>query len=209
MDLNSSIAAAQERMGRRWADQINETLAAALPSWRTGIDDAVEALARAAAQQVQALHRIDLSFDTTGLNRVLQDVEAWQVLDAEQRMTASRLLDDAYQTAEASSADEVPDDLVANLAETARSFAASQDGFLTPERQRQLLVYFCGLLMLAALMQASFTSEAADAVIEKTMALSPAAVLTMAVAGKAWDKHVRRPEDEEASSEEGDTDTQD
>lgn len=186
-DINASIAAVQPA-------------ALALASVNADIDQALQAVSRTAAQQMQdALSSIDM----TGLARLLQDAQAVQLTDA-QWVSASRVLDDAYRSAEAGTADDVPDDLVAGLADTAQTFASSHEGlgFLTPERQRQLFAYFCGLLLLAALMQASFTSETADAVIEKTIAYSPAFVLAVAAAGKAWDKYVRRPEDEEAPAAE-------
>lgn len=199
-DLGQSIAAAEKRLGQQWAEQINQALSTEALFQR--INDAMDVLARDALQQVQAFQRIDLSLDMSGLDRVLQDVGAWHALDAEQRASATHVLDDVYQVAQSRSEDEIPDDLIVELAETAQTFAASQDGLLTPERQRQLFVYFCGLLVLLALMQASFTSEQVDAVIEKTIALSPAAVLAMAAAGKSWDKFVRRPENEETVTDE-------
>lgn len=207
--LQDAAAAVGQILQQQLAD-INASIAAvhpaalALASVNADIDQALQAVSRTAAQQMQdALSSIDMTVDMTGLARLLQDVQAVQLTDA-QWVSASRVLDDAYRSAEAGTADDVPDDLVAGLADTAQTFASSHEGlgFLTPERQRQLFAYFCGLLLLAALMQASFTSETADAVIEKTIAYSPAFVLAVAAAGKAWDKHVRRPEDEEAPAAE-------
>lgn len=202
--LNAGIQAQQERLGRQWAEWISQALAVSLPSLQNDLNQAAEALARTAAQQIQALGRIELTFDTTGLDRILQSVEAWHTLDAGQRTTATQVLDDAYRSADLSR-EEVSDDLVAGLEETARDFTLVQNGFLTPELQRQAFVYFCGLLMLLVLMQASFTSDTADAVIEKTVALSPAAVLMMVAAGKAWDRFMPRPEETgDDAADEGD-----
>ncbi|MEU5524877.1 hypothetical protein ABZ759_30520 [Streptomyces sp. NPDC047860] len=218
IDPMRDVVAAAGRMVQQQVADMNAAIAAvqpvavALASVHVDMDEAVNAVVRTAAQQVQdALRGIDVSLDTTGLVRVLQDVQAWRLTD-EQWTSASRVLDDAYRSAEAGSVDDVPDELVNDLADTVRTFAASQGGFgsLTPELQRQLFAYFCGLLVLFALMQASFTSETADAVIEKTITLSPVFVLTAAVAGKAWDKHVRRPQDQdEPGAEEGGVDDRD
>ncbi|MEU2899620.1 hypothetical protein ABZ690_08175 [Streptomyces sp. NPDC006967] len=199
--LITAINDQQVRLGTQWAERINQALAAALPSWQDDINRAAEALAHAATSHVQALQSLDLTFDTTGLNRVFQDLEAWQHLDTGQREAAAQILDDAYRNASPDQADEAPDDLVARLEDTAHTFASAQNGFLTPELQRQLFVWFFGLLTLAVLMQASFTSETADAVIEKVMALSPAAVLAMAAADKAWEKGARSSEDDEEGEE--------
>ncbi|MFI8214010.1 hypothetical protein [Streptomyces werraensis] len=188
----------QVHLGTQWVERINRTLAAALPSWQNDINRAAEALARSVAAHVQALQTIDLTFDTTGLNRVFQDLEAWQHLDTGQRAAAAQVLDDAYRHASPDLADEAPDDLVARLEDTAHTFASAQNGFLSLELQQQLFVWFFGLLTMAVLIQASFTSETADAVIEKVMALSPAAVLAMAAADKAWKKGTRSPEEDEA-----------
>ncbi|GAB2795340.1 hypothetical protein GCM10027073_29310 [Streptomyces chlorus] len=212
LDPMRETVAAVARIAQQQVTDLNATLAAvqpvtvALASVQADLHEAVTAMTRTTAQHMQeALSQIDLSFDTTGLARALRDVQAWRDLNGEQWATASRVLDDAYRTAEAGGAtDDVPDDLVTGLADTARTFAASQEGFgfLTPERQRQLFVYFWGLLVLAALMQASFTSETADTVIEKTIALSPAFALTVVAAGKGWDKYMRRPEGEETEATE-------
>ena len=194
--LIAAIDDQQVRLGTQWVERINQTLAAALPSWQNDINRAAEALAGSVAAHVQALQRIDLTFDTTGLNRVFQDLEAWQHLDTGQRAAAAQVLDDAYRHSH-DLADEAPDDLVARLEDTAYTFASTQSGLLNPELQRQLFVWFFGLLTLAVLMQASFTSETADAVIEKVMALSPAAVLAMAAADKVWGKGTRHSEGDE------------
>jgi hypothetical protein len=202
LSINRSVEEQQRRLGRQWAERINQTLAASLPSWQADINSAVEALGRTAAQQLRDLQRLEVTFDTTGLSRMLQDVEAWRALDAEQQTATAQALDDAYHSADTAHPDDVPDDLITGLEESARDFASAQGGLLTPERQRQLFVYFCGLVVLLALMQASFTSETADAVIEKTITLAPAAILTMAAAGTAWDRIMpRRPEDEEDSED--------
>ncbi|TQL23582.1 hypothetical protein FBY37_5649 [Streptomyces sp. SLBN-134] len=188
-DINASIAAVQPA-------------ALALASVNADLNQALQAVSRTTAQQMQdALTSINTSMDMTDLARVLQNVQAVQLTD-DQWAAASRVLDDAYHSADDSSVADVPDELVDDLAVTARTFAATQEGFglLTPEVQRQLFAYCCGLMVLFALMQASFTSETADAVIEKAIGLSPALVLTAALAGKAWDTHIRRPEDRDESA---------
>nr|BAK19802.1 hypothetical protein [Streptomyces rochei] len=201
--LNTVIEAQQRQLGQQWAERIGQTLARALPSVQVDIDRALEALARFVAGQAEVLRHAEFTLDTSGLDHAFQDLEAWRSLDSGQRTAAARLLDGSYRRADRGQAEEVPDELVAELEETARDFARTQSGLLSPERQRQLFVYFCGLLVLVALLQASFTSDAADAVIDKTISFSPAAVLAMAAAGKAWDLFApRRPEDNDGREDE-------
>jgi hypothetical protein len=128
-------------------------------------------------------------------------LDAWQALDLEQRTAVAQALDDSHQAAADGSDTDVPEDLIAGLEETARDFASAQTGPLSPTLQRQLFVYCCGLLVLMVLMQASFTSDTADAVIDKTSTLMPAAGAVMLAAGAAWDRYVRRPEDDDAEGD--------
>lgn len=127
------------------------------------------------------------------LHRTLQDTAAFSGIPAQGRETAVRVLDDAFTSTSTSSVPpaEVPDDLselVEEFEGTARTFVSSQAGFLPAKVQRALFVYFCGCLVIVALMQASFTSDAVDAVLDKAMGYAPMAAAAMLAAGKAFDR---------------------
>jgi hypothetical protein len=128
-------------------------------------------------------------------------MDAWQRLPEAQRTAAAGVLEDTYEHAGHSAGEEVSEELVAELEDTARTFVSSDAGILPPKVQRALFVYFCAGLVLIALMQASFTSDAADAVAEKFFTFGPAAALVAQAAGKAFDRYTGHQSDEDDESE--------
>jgi hypothetical protein len=191
--IAAAIAIQQENRLEQWSRQITALLAPGAAMRQAAATGAFSQLGRMTEAFLASSPLTRFRLDTPGLDRLLGELEGWQTLGRPERDAVAEVLEASYETATSTDPD-VPDDLVSGLEETARNFALAQDGFLSPERQRQLFVYVCGLLMLLALMQASFTSKTADALIEKTITLSPAALLTMAAAGKAWDRFMPRPE---------------
>ncbi|MEV6056547.1 hypothetical protein [Streptomyces sp. NPDC052107] len=137
------------------------------------------------------------AFTVGDLDRLLNGLDAWRGLSNAQRVEAADLLGEAYESAATDATAEAPEELVEGFEETARAFVSSDAGFLPPKVQRALFVYFCGCLVLVALMQASFTSEAVDAVIGKTMDYLPAAGAAMYAAGKAFDRYAGHHSDNE------------
>ncbi|MFH8709548.1 hypothetical protein [Streptomyces rubrogriseus] len=204
--LNTAINAQTEMLGQDWADHVSHAWDAAETTWHDHVAEASEALSRSTQQHLNALAQISLTFDITGLDRMFAGLDAWQALDLEQRTAVTRALDDSHQDAADGSDTAASEDLIAGLEETARDFASAQTGPLSSTLQRQLFVYCCGLLVLMVLMQASFTSDTADAVIDKTSTLMPAAGAVMLAAGAAWDRYVRRPEDDDAEGDRVDQD---
>src|SRR5690606_34158577 len=188
--LSEAVSAATDRVVRESMQSLADTLDAMVVPWQEQ--------ARAVAES------LTLALDTTGLERMLDGLSAWRALDAGQRADTARILEESFHAAQVGDTQQVPDDLVAGLGDSARQFAEERDGFISPEMQRQLFMYFCGLVVLLALMQASLTSETADALIEKSIALSPVAVVAMAASGKAWDRYVRRPDSEDDAEGGGD-----
>lgn len=134
---------------------------------------------------------------------------AWQQLGEGDRASATAVLETTFEQATSDPSAEAPEEMVSGLEETVREFESSQAGLIPRRMQRALFVYFCGLLVIVALMQASFTSDTTDAVLGKGSELAPYAGLAMMAAGSAWDKYARRPEDNEDQDDESDGDRSD
>jgi hypothetical protein len=203
--LGSRAALQADRMGHQWARHITEALAPGEAARRAMVEQAMKqwgssTIARLteAAQAAQARMR----FDTPALDRMLGELAQWQLLDLEQRANAAHVLEESYEAAAAGTSTEVPEEMVAGLEEPARDFVSSEAGFLPAKVQRSLFIYFCGLLVIIALMQASFTSDTADAVLGKGAEYAPYAAMVMLAAGTAWDRYGRRPDDEDEDNQE-------
>jgi hypothetical protein len=116
------------------------------------------------------------------------------------RERANRLLDEAYRAARAAAASARSDpdeEQVAALADTVREFTSSQAGSVPRDRQKQVFVCFFGLLTLLTLMQATFQSETADAVLGEASQMAPLAAAVMIVADLAFDRYGCRSEGED------------
>nr|WTB35158.1 hypothetical protein OG781_41990 [Streptomyces sp. NBC_00830] len=143
------------------------------------------------------------SFDTTGLERILGNLDALRQLNLDARAAAARILEESYATAEAGTAsDEVPEELLTTLEESARSFAATESGLLPDKAQRTAFIWFIGITVFLALMQAAVSSEAAKEMIENSSSITPVAAVAMLAAGRSWDRvKGSRAEDDEQSDE--------
>jgi hypothetical protein len=183
--LSAVIAAQDQRLGRHWAEQVTQALASAEMIWRPQVYRAAEAVARTVQQHRQALDRMELSFDVTGLARVLHDMEEWRALTDQQRAAAIAATQEAWAAA---SEDDVPQDLMAELEGTVRDLVETETEFLPLEVSRQTFALFVGAVVLLSLMTVSFSSDTADGVLTKAVELSLLAGIAMAAAGKFWDR---------------------
>ncbi|RSN55590.1 hypothetical protein DMH12_15335 [Streptomyces sp. WAC 04229] len=170
-------------------NQAHQVVQSWLDSYRTQYQSA-----RWQSPLLQAAARAAAGFDTTGLNRLLHDVDAWRALSDEQRTATVAAAESAYLSADE---DAVPDDLVAELEETAREFAGGDVQYLPIEVRRQSFVLFVGTVVLLALMTLSFSNDTADEVMAKALEVGPAVGLVALAAGRAWDRNygVRRDDD--------------
>lgn len=181
---------------------VADALAFTQPAWQEQMQRITATMGQRITEHLSVLERIQ--WGSPDLERVMASLGSMQTtISEDQWAAAARVLEDSYGTVGGDPDGEVPDELVDGLGEPARDFASAQAGIIPATLQRQLFVYFIGILVLAALMQASFTSEKADEVIDKTIALAPVAGFTMLAAGTAWDRYVRRPEDDEDSEDDG------
>ncbi|MGV9278023.1 hypothetical protein [Streptomyces griseosporeus] len=195
-----SITQSQDQFRARFSDQwtryMREVLARndehrramvrhAMNQWTHGIRTAA-----AAAQQQTALNsaalRATASLDTTGLSRLLRDVDEWRILTDQQRSTALAAIQRAYGTTRE---EEVSEDLVTELEDTVHDFISADTEYLPISVSRQNFILFIGTIVLISLMTLAFTSDMADGVMGKTLELSGVAGLAMVAAGKAFDRY--------------------
>lgn len=173
---------------------------------RAMVAQAVRFYGRTLRQQWAGTARIGLTFDITGLDRLLSDLATWRSLGEQGRTSVAQVLEEAYETAEGETPPaDVPDEAVAGFEETALSFASSDADILPPKVMRAAFIWFCGSLVLLAAMQAAFTSDTTDAVLGKVLEYSPLAVAAMAAGRKAWDRYVGTPEDHDEEGESDET----
>ncbi|MER7492012.1 hypothetical protein ABT033_05065 [Streptomyces pharetrae] len=184
--LIALVEAAWDRPAfREGAAQLSRGLVALVPSQTTldAMSSSVLPLGQALAQALALPHR--------------------------KRERANRRLDEAYRAerAAAASARSDPDEEeVTAPADTVREFTSFQAGSVSRDRQKQVFVCFFGLLTLLVLVQASFQSETADAVLVEALQMAPLAAAVMIVADRAFDRYGCRSEDEDdADGQEHDT----
>ncbi|MFF7889110.1 hypothetical protein ACH40F_50135 [Streptomyces sp. NPDC020794] len=153
----------------------------AVERWGHGFRVAYATAVQQQAGIADTIARASLSLDTTGLDRVLRCVQAWQALTEQQRAAAVSAVQDAYATTLDA---DVPGDLVDGLDETVREFAASEADFLPTEVQRRVFVLFVGTAVLLLLMQLSFTDDTAGEVMAQALEVAPLAAVAMAAAAR-------------------------
>ncbi|MFJ8657422.1 hypothetical protein ACIRNU_34430 [Streptomyces rochei] len=194
LDMNAYLADVDERLGQRLAERMQQALAEPQSAWLAGVEQTMQRLSAMVTEQTEGLRRITLALDTTGLDRVFESLAAWRVLTDDQRTAAVSVVDDAYQAADASA---VSDEMVADLEDTVRQFAA-EDGieYLPIEVRRQSFVLFVGTVVLLAMLTLSYSNQAADDVMSKTLEVAPAVGIAALAAGRAWDKHTGTRPDE-------------
>ncbi|MER5201280.1 hypothetical protein ACWD3J_48190 [Streptomyces sp. NPDC002755] len=179
-------------------------LAEAVEQWTPRIREAALASGQFSALSTGALARVATQMQTSGIGHLLDDSVAERELSQVQRSAAVAVVEEAYSAAGTVPEEDTPEEMVAEFAEQAQEFARVSPGSLSPAVQKQLFMYFCGLLVLFAMMQASFTSDTADAVMGKAIEYSTVAVLVMAAAGKGWDR-CRGPADSAGQGDGGDS----
>ncbi|MFF7048227.1 hypothetical protein ACFY94_07690 [Streptomyces griseorubiginosus] len=204
--VNDALVRQQRFMGQRLAEQVAAALAPGQVMREQAVRDFQNTLNRSWSEKLAQVAVSQLRFDTGELDRALGQLAAWQQLDEGDRQTAADVLEEAFEQATSDSVGEAPEEMVSSLQETISEFEATHAGVIPRRMQRAVFVYFVGLLVIVALMQASFTSDTADELLGKGSELAPYAGVAMLAAGSAWDKYGRRPEDEE---QDDDTDGED
>ncbi|WP_329167525.1 hypothetical protein OHB49_45650 (plasmid) [Streptomyces sp. NBC_01717] len=175
-----SIQPFAEALARHWSPSLNAQLEAIAADARRSVADSLTGF----------------SFD------ILQNSDALRQLNLDARAAAARILEESYASAESGTASsEVPEELLATIEESARSFAESESGLLPDKAQRSAFIWFIGIMVFLALMQAAVSSEAAKEMIENSASITPVAAAAMLAAGRSWDRVNGRAEDDEQSDE--------
>lgn len=186
-NLNAYLADVDARLGQQLAERMQLALAEPQSAWLAGVEATMQRLAAVVDEQKEALRRLTLSLDMTGLDRMLESVAAWRVLTDEQRTTAVSVVEDAYRSADVAA---VSDAMVAELEDTVRQF--EEEGgidYLPIEVRRESFVLFVGTVVLLALMTLSFSNDTADEVMSKALEVGPAVGIAALAAGRAWDRN--------------------
>jgi hypothetical protein len=194
--ISEAINRREQERAARFSQQIAQAVLPGIEQRRALINQAMDAYGRSVREYVARQGQLSYSFDTTGLERMLAALDANRIVAAETRQRTARLLADAYDAADTGTAtdDDVSEDLVAELEEAARDFAARQGGGLSPKAQRSAFIWFWGIIIFLSLMQAAFTNDAVKEIIDESACLAPYAGVAMMAAGKAWDRCSGQPE---------------
>ncbi|QLJ06765.1 hypothetical protein HZZ00_37690 (plasmid) [Streptomyces sp. NEAU-sy36] len=194
----AALAGQGERQRQSWNRFLAEAVRAQDTSRRLLRDTVMHQWGNAAAMRLlQSAAPTRRTLTTEDVVQVLRDMDAWRGMPPAQQLAAFTVVDETYGSAAVQDDEQVPDELVDEFEDTARTFLSSNAGLLPPKMQRTLFVYFCGLIVLVALMQASFTSDAVDAVLGKAADFAPFAGAAMLAAGKAFDRYTGNQNDED------------
>ncbi|MBQ0847222.1 MULTISPECIES: hypothetical protein [Streptomyces] len=136
----------------------------------------------------------------TGLSQLISTMEGLRTLGQAQLATAAAAVEDAYAT---TFEDDVPDELVAELEDIVRDFAALQViEYLPVKVSRRQLALYIGAVLMTSLMTVTFSSETADGIIGKFLELSGLVALVMVAAEKAHDRVTGSPTEANSGSPE-------
>ncbi|MCX5000955.1 hypothetical protein [Streptomyces longwoodensis] len=191
-------AAPLARFQEQWRRYVRDVLTPAEQARQDAVRQAMEqwnhglrrALVTAQERNLAAARAIAQGavLDSSPLNQVLRDMQTWQALTAAQRAQAVTTAEEAYA---ATSEDDVTDEMVEEMEETVRRFAASPEAEFVPlEVRAQSFALFVAAVVLSSLMVLAFTSDTADAVMAKAIELSALAGVSMVVAKKAWQRYM-------------------
>ncbi|MGY4983754.1 hypothetical protein ACWCYL_42675 [Streptomyces sp. 900105755] len=201
----AALAGQGERQRRYWNRLLAEAVRSQDESRRLMRNAAMHQWGNAAALRLLQSAAPTRSLTADDVAQLLRDMDAWRGMSPAQQLATFNVVDETYESA-ADPGEEVPDELVDEFEDTARTFLSSDVGILPPKMQRALFVYFCGLIVLVALMQASFTSDAVDAVLGKAADYAPFAGAAMLAAGKAFDRYTGyQPDDQDEDSDDSDS----
>ncbi|MGW3031114.1 hypothetical protein ACWDCB_07745, partial [Streptomyces sp. NPDC001178] len=143
-------------------------------------------LSRTLASVTEAQRQMLADLDTSGLSQLMSTVEGFRTLSQAQLTTATAAVEEALRT---TPADDVPEELLAELEDSVRNFTASEDiEYLPVEVSRQHFSLFMGAVVMTSLMTVTFSSETADGILGKFLELSGLVAFVMVAAGKAYDR---------------------
>ncbi|MEU9578793.1 hypothetical protein [Streptomyces chilikensis] len=139
------------------------------------------------------------------LDGLLAQTAAWQGLPAPARSAVADVLDDARAAVDAGEAQDIPEEVIAELEEQAAEFAAGVRGPLPPAAQKFLFALSMATLALSLPIYVSVTSDAGNKLLDEVTQFWPLAVLVFAAAYKGWDRmqehHTHQEPDQDDQAE--------
>ncbi|MET9499993.1 hypothetical protein [Streptomyces sp. NPDC006552] len=161
----------------------NEQLSSVMSSWAARL------------LRNMATHSPEFRLDVSRLDFDTVLSSPFDALPAEQREWARQVVEEATAAVDADAAapDDVPDDMLEELSQAARSFAGGQPAELSWETKRTLFMWFWGVLVFLTLMQAQVQSETVKELMEDAGAAAPYVGTTVAAAAFVWNKTQPKP----------------
>ncbi|MFB7776283.1 hypothetical protein [Streptomyces bauhiniae] len=190
-------AAHQERLARRFAQIVAPAIEASTTQLSQAVASYAEAM-RTRYADIDTGFRLDIS--RLNIDAVL--TSPFDALPAEQREWARRAVDEAtahVDTAEL--AEQVPDELLDSLADSARTFASAQPGGLSRVAQKKLFIGFIVTVFFLLLLQAQLESDAVKEFVEDAGGAMLVVAPTALGAAYVWDKMNHGPDDEDEADE--------
>jgi hypothetical protein len=171
------------------------------PALQAHNDQIASAMSNWATRMVRntAVHAPQTQLDAAQLRIDTALASPFDALPADQREWARRVVEEvtAGVDPDAAEPDDVPDHMLDELSQAARAFAQGQPATLSWDTKRTLFMWFWGVLVFPALMQAQVQSEAVKELMEDADATAPYVGAAMAVAAYAWSRTQHRPDAED------------
>ncbi|MFE7156951.1 hypothetical protein [Streptomyces sp. NPDC057636] len=169
----------------------NDQIASAMSNWATRM------------VRNMAVHAPQFQLDAAQLRIDTALVSPFDALPADEREWARRVVEEATAGVDpdAGEPDGVPNDMLDELSQAARAFAQGQPATLSWETKRTLFMWFWGVLVFLALMQAQVQSESVKELMEDAGATAPYVAAAVAVAAYAWNRTQPKPDAENEDDE--------
>ncbi|MGW8557499.1 hypothetical protein [Streptomyces tubercidicus] len=204
--LTAELAALQNTQRAqlfRFGEYCARVLAPALQAHNEQVSSAMNSWAARLVRNM-AVHSPQFQFDVSRLDIDAVLASPFDALPAQQREWARHVVGEATARVDldAPELDDVPDEMLDELSQAARAFADGQPATLSWETKRILFVWFWGVLVFLALMQAQVQNKAAKELMEDAAAATPYVAATMAAASAAWKRAQPNPGQEEGNEHE-------
>ncbi|KOV95425.1 MULTISPECIES: hypothetical protein [unclassified Streptomyces] len=199
--LNEAVRHFNAAHQERFARQYTRIRAPAIEAGTNRLAQAVASFAegmRTRYSDIDTGFRLDMS--RLDIDAVL--TSPFDALPADQREWARRAVDEAtahVDTAEL--VDQVPDEMLDSLTDSARTFASAQPGGLSRAAQKKLFIGFVVTVFFLLLLQAQIESDAVKEFVEDAGGAMLVVTPTALGAAYVWDKLNPGPDDEDEADE--------
>ncbi|WP_435607086.1 hypothetical protein [Streptomyces ardesiacus] len=199
--LNDAVRRINEAQQERFARQYTRIMAPAIAASTNQLAQAVVSLAggmRTRYADIDTGFRLNIS--RLNIDTVL--TSPFDALPAEQREWARRAVDEATARVDAAElVDQVPDEMLDSLADSAHVFASAQPAGLSRAAQKKLFIGFIVSVFFLLLLQAQIESDAVKEFVEDAGGAMLVVAPTALGAAYIWDKLNPGTEDEDEADE--------